>query len=119
VVDDWLEGLWFAIENLIRPGPSKIMEKNAALSSSGALSLPTCPPVSLAIEYYSRDPPPVNLEDPLQQYPLVDNSPLSCSVINAACLTKPGAVKTTLEVTLKFDTVVNHLLKKKNIFKKI
>jgi hypothetical protein len=102
VVDDWLEGLWTAVESVIRPGSSKIMEKKA---QDGGLNLPSCPPSSLCIEYHAMDAPAVNLEDPIQPYPLVDTLPVTAVITNAIRLTKPGSVKNTLELTLKFKSV--------------
>lgn len=111
VIDDWIENLWPALEQLIRPDSS-----SSKMAKSGGVNMPSCPPVSLKLEWLKEDkidtggagdaPIPslakVDLMNPLLPYPLIDGDPLKMSLKRARILTKPNALKTALELTFEF-----------------
>ncbi len=104
VVEDWIEELWTSLEKLLRPESVGAMAEK--IKQDGGLQLPICPPESLVIEFYDElKVAPLNLEDPLQPYPLMEGFAINAEISSAKYLTKPGAVKTALELTLKFQSV--------------
>jgi len=103
VVDDWLEDLWTALEVLLKPGCVPMALKT---TENGELTLPTCPPASLGLEYLEGDKIfPIDLVDSMQLYPLLNGFPVKANITKAKFLTKPGAVKTAIEITVQFQSV--------------
>lgn len=108
VIDNWIAELWPALENLIRPGSISGRKKDMEKSS---LTLPSCPPVSLNLEWREEPSPAIENQDlinPPAPYPLIEGDPVEVTLSNARVLTKQGALKTTLELTLSFKEVCMH-----------
>ena len=73
-----------------------------------ALTLPRAPTKSLIMEYSDAKGSDYDLLKPAAPYPLIEGSPIEASISGAKVLTKPGALKTTLEVVLEVSEVSHH-----------
>lgn len=72
-----------------------------------SVTVPSCPQISLRLEWleenYGGGKP--DLKNPLAPYPLIEGDPVTVKLKRARILTKPGALKTSLELSLEFIDV--------------
>ncbi|CAL8147580.1 unnamed protein product [Orchesella dallaii] len=104
VVDEWIENLWPALETLIRPDSNQ----SITTMSKTTLTVPSCPAVSLKLEWTEDGggdatcASKVDLRNPLTPYPLIDGDPVPVKLTKARILSRFGALKTALELTVGF-----------------
>ncbi|ODN06116.1 Methionine synthase reductase [Orchesella cincta] len=104
VVDSWIENLWPALESIIRPDSNQSITTMAK-----TLTVPSCPAVSLKLEWLedgsgdASTPSKVDLRNPLAPYPLIEDDPVAVKLTKARVLSRSGALKTAVELTVEFS----------------
>lgn len=113
-VEEWIEGLWPMIKKSLGIDPRK-MSILAMPSTESSMTVPSCPQPIIELKYVSTFGPGsgsnVDLLSPPAPYPSTEGGLYSATVSSSRYLTKAGAVKTGLEVTLTLLSVTDLVIK--------